>query len=150
FAALGYLGAATGTAFPVAPGRTVTLDVTAADPAVSGVLKGLVSAALLAEGALPGDAVGQGELALAAGTALISADAGLAGLRGRVGTAEARIEAGATTIAAERTALGIRRAEMLAADDFDTATALQQVEQRLELLFTVTARLSRLNLSDFL
>lgn len=150
FAAQGYLGAASGSTFSIAPGRNVALDVTAADPAVAGVLKGLVSAALLAEGALAGDPAGQAGLAVAAGTALISADAGLADLRGRVGTAEARIEAGAAGIAAERTALGIRRAEILAADDFDTATALQQVEQRLEMLFTVTARLSRLKLTDFL
>lgn len=151
FASLGYLGSTTPlTPFRVAPGDSVALQVDARDPAIAGTLAGLVTGALLAEGVLAGNPAERAALAVRAGEAVLSADSGLALLRGRVGTAEARIDAAATRIDSERAALEIRRADTVGVDPYETATALQQTQSELEMLFTVTARLSRLKMSDFL
>lgn len=151
FGDLGYLGANQPLApFRVAPGEAVALPITANDPAIRETLKGLVIGALLDEGVLAGDARARADLARAAGEQLLSADSGLAQLTGRIGTAEARIAAAETRIASETAGLEQRRAEIVGVDSYETATALQQTQSQLEVLFTVTARLSTLKLSDFL
>ena len=42
------------------------------------------------------------------------------------------------------------RAEILAADPYETATALSQTEASLQNLYALTSRLSRLSLTDYL
>ena len=42
------------------------------------------------------------------------------------------------------------RGGMVGVDGYDTATALQETQARLETLYTLTARLSRLKLADYL
>ncbi len=71
-------------------------------------------------------------------------------LRARVGTAEAAIERAAVRNGAEATQLEIARNRIIAVDPFRAATELQSLEVQLETLFTITARLSRLKLTDFL
>ncbi len=44
----------------------------------------------------------------------------------------------------------IARTELIGADPYDTATEMEAVQGQLETLYTVTARLSRLSLADFL
>ena len=51
---------------------------------------------------------------------------------------------------AETSALEIARTDILAIDPYRTATELQSTETRLETLYTLTARLSRLSLSEYL
>lgn len=151
FGDLGYLGAAQPLdPLRVAPDAAVSVDITANSPAIRDMLKGLVTGALLAEGVLSGNPAGQAALAQSAGEQVLSADGGIATLQGRIGIAEARIDAAGTRNAAERAGLEIRRAEIVGADPYETATALQQTQSQLEVLFTVTARLSTLKLSDFL
>jgi flagellar hook-associated protein 3 FlgL len=151
FGDLGYLGADDALApFRVAPGEAVALPVTAADPAIRETLKGLVLGALLEEGVFSADPPARAELARSAGERLLTADTGLAQLQGRIGAAEARIGAVQTRIAAEMAGLELRRAEIAGVDSYETASALQQTQAQLEMLFTVTARLSTLKLSDFL
>lgn len=151
FGDLGYVGAdLTLAPFRVAPGESVALPITANDPAIRETLKGLVMGALLAEGVFAGDPQARAELSNSAGERLLSADTGLAQLQGRIGAVEARIAAAQTRIAAETSGLELRRAEMVEVDSYETATALQQTQAQLEVLFTVTARLSNLKLTDFL
>ena len=52
--------------------------------------------------------------------------------------------------AAEASALQIARNGLVAADPYDTATAIQAVQTQIETLYTLTARLSRLSLTDYL
>jgi flagellar hook-associated protein 3 FlgL len=128
----------------------VALDVTAADPLVRDMLKGLALASLIAEGTLAGDIAGQSALLLAAGQQVLTADGDLTFLRSGIGAAEARIDEATSRNSAEATMLQIARAGMLAADPYETATALQATETQLETLYTLTARLSRLSLTDYL
>ena len=67
-----------------------------------------------------------------------------------LGYAEARIEDSKVRQEAEASSLEIARNTLLGVDPFDVATRLTDAQQRLESLYAVTARLSRLTLSDFL
>lgn len=148
---LGYLGAEQPLdPLNVAPDATVSINVTANSPAIRDMLKGLVTGALLAEGVLSGNQAQQGALAQTAGERVSSASGGIVTLQGRIGIVEARIDVAGTRNAAERAVLETRRAGIVGADSYETATALQQTQSQLETLFTITARLSTLKLSDFL
>jgi flagellar hook-associated protein 3 FlgL len=124
--------------------------VTALDPTLVETLEGLALAALVADGTLPGDAPGRALLARTAGSLLLGANTDLSSLRARVGTVEAQIADSADRNAAESTALKIARTGIIAADPYETATALEGVRTQIETLYTLTARLARLSLADFL
>jgi flagellar hook-associated protein 3 FlgL len=137
-------------AFLVGPADSVQLDTMATDPALRDLLKGFALGALVSEGILPGDVAGQAEILKSSGETLLGAVDLLAGLRAEVGTVEAHIADAAFRNEAQRSALTIARNEIIAADPYDTASALEAVQTQIETLYTLTARLSRLSLADYL
>ncbi|MDP1668984.1 flagellin [Phaeovulum sp.] len=145
-----YGGGAPLAPFAVASGESVELGTTAAAPEVRNMLKGLALAALVAQGALAGDAAGRAALTRAAGERVMTATGSVTALAARIGSAEAGVADAATRNTAEGAALEMARAGMTAADPYDTATALQAVQAQLETLYTLTARLSNLKLTDYL
>jgi len=76
--------------------------------------------------------------------------AALTALQARLGVAQERISSAEIRNAAESSALQIARSDLLAIDPYDTATALQATQTQLETLYSITARLTRLNLTDYL
>ncbi|MCB2124183.1 MAG: flagellar biosynthesis protein FlgL [Rhodobacteraceae bacterium] len=152
----GFLDAAYGgAAAPFAPfgigaGESATMDLTAADPAIRDLLEGFALGALVAEGTLSGDDAGRAVLLRRSGEALLAAGNDMAAVRARVGSVEARIAGASARNAAEASALQIARNGLVAADPYDTATAIQAVQTQIETLYTLTARLSRLSLTDYL
>ncbi|AWB50099.1 flagellar biosynthesis protein FlgL [Gemmobacter aquarius] len=150
FVAQAYRGDAPRAPLPVAEGEVARLDVTAADPALRGTLKGVLMGALLNRGVLAGQPQARADLARRAGETLAESAPDRAHLAARVGIAQQRIEAAAARNSAEATTLAMARGGMVGVDGYDTATALQEAQTRLETLYTLTARLSRLNLSDYL
>ena len=68
----------------------------------------------------------------------------------RVGTVQAQIAAAQTRNTAEESALSITRAGIISADPYDAATRLEDLQTRIEALYLVTARVSRLSLADYL
>lgn len=136
--------------FRIAPGDQTGLDLTAADPAIRDTLRALSLGALVDAGALAGDQTGRALLLRRAGEGLLAAGDAVIATQARVGMTEARIAAAATRNAAEASALGIERNRIVAADPFETATALEAVQTQIETLYNLTARLSRLSLADFL
>ena len=68
----------------------------------------------------------------------------------RLGRAEAQIEIASARNSAESTALQIARTGMLAADPYETATKLQETQTQLEMIYSITARMTRLSLVDYL
>ncbi|MHC0051986.1 flagellin [Actibacterium sp. D379-3] len=135
----------------LAEGQTLSLDVTAADPALRDVLRGLATAALLAdEATLGGDVDARAGLALMAGEHLLTAEGALSTLQAEVGTAQNRIETIQVENAAQTTMLTLARTELIGADPYETATELEAVQTQLETLYTITARLARLSLADYL
>lgn len=151
FLDIAYLGAGTpAAAARIGAGPAAEMSLTAADPALRGLLKGLALAALASEGALAGQPAERGALARAAGAWITGAGQDLAGLRAGIGATEARLADAATRNAAEASALRIARAGLVAADPYDSATALEAARTQIETLYTLTARLSRLSLAEYL
>lgn len=150
FAATMYQGGA--ALEPVAIGRdqSTRIDVTALDPAIVDTLKGLAMAALLARGTLAGSDVARADLAKRAGESLASSQTGMAELEARLGATEASIIAAGVQNDAERSALETARLGLLSVDPYETAAKLQDAQTQLETLFSLTARMSRLSLVNFL
>lgn len=81
---------------------------------------------------------------------VINSKRGLIEVQSRVGATEARIEIAASRSAGARAAYETARLDTLAVDPYATATRLQETQTQLETLYTLTARLSGLNLVNFL
>lgn len=146
-----YLGSTTPPdPVPLGEGEAADLAITAADPAIRAGLAGLAMAALLGRGALAGDAAARDALGRAAGERLVAADGGLIALQARLGDSEARIARAATRAEVEGTALRLAETALLEADPYEAAARLTEAETRLQSLYLVTARLSRLSLAEYL
>lgn len=150
FASTAYLGADPLDGVPIAPNEVAAVTITAMDPALRDTMKGLAMAALLDRGALAGAPAARTDLARRAGQSLISGQTARTDLAAGLGMVEAQIEAATSRNAAESAALQIARAAMVEVDPYDSATRLEATQTQLETLYAITARLSRLNLMDFL
>jgi len=148
---LGYLGGADRLpALDTSPTRGIAIDVMAADTEIRGVLAGMAMAALTDRPPLQGDLGAQGDFMIAAAERIQQAQSGLADLQARLGTSEAELEREAARNAAEQTVLRTTRAEITDVDVFESATSLEAVQARLELLYTITARSAQLSLARVL
>ena len=150
FAAVVYQGGDALAAVPIGRDQTARIDVTALDPAIVATIKGLAMASLLAHGALAGSAVARADLAQRAGESLASSQTGMAELEARLGTVEASIVNAGVQNDAEKSALETARLGLLSVDPYETAARLQEAQTQLETLFSITARMSRLSLVNYL
>lgn len=149
FAAQVYGGSAEAADIPIATDEVVRLDVTAADPALRDTFKGLILGALMSE---PGfeDPSSRGVLARMAGNTLLTAADDRIALAARIGTVEARFAQAQSRQAGEQVVLAQARSDLVAVDGYDVATRLEEARSRLEMIYNLTARLSRLSLADYL
>jgi flagellar hook-associated protein 3 FlgL len=150
FAAVGYLGGVATAAVAISAEDSVDLGFTAQDPAILDTLKSLAMIALVDRGAVGGDADLKHQVVGLAATSLLQNDTDRAFLRGNLGFAQARIEQAQTRNESEIAALEIARSDLLSIDPYEAATRLEAAQTQLETLYSVTARLSRLRLVDFL
>lgn len=150
FATMGYLGD-TGPAPErrVSDNKVFSIDVRASDPGIRDVLKSAAFAAVVHD--TPGLAViVQSELLQEAGLRLLSASSRLIGTQTQIGFIQEGVERTTTENTAQRTSLNIARNDLISADPFDTASRLQSVQLQLETHYSVTARMSRLSLLDYI
>ena len=145
-----YRGGAAQGPLPIAPGETADLAVTALDPAFRDTLAGLAMAALLDRGLMTSQPSARVDLANRAGLMLQNSEDARTGLAARIGIVEAQIEMASTRNSAEDSALRIARTDIGAVDPFEAASRLQEVQAALESLYLVTARVSRLNLAEYI
>lgn len=146
-----YNGAAMpASALTIGEGVTIDEPLTAIDDDIKETLRGFVMATIVSENSNALPASERALLAAVSAETLIGASAGLIQQQGRVGTHQSTLETRLTEIGSERHAIEMARSAITAIDPYEAATELQNVESSLELLYTMTARLSRLNLSDFL
>lgn len=151
FETTGYLGSAQPIgSFRLSDNDTETVALTAADPAIRGVLKGFAMAVMTGDGRSGLSATERLDLARMAGESLLGSESELAVVRSGIGSAQARIDTVMARNASETTSLEIARSEITEIDPYKTATELEAVRTQLETLYTITARLSRLSLADFL
>ena len=145
-----YAGGAPRADLPIAAGETADLSVTALDPAIKDTLRALATAAMVGRGVLSGQHEARSQLMKAAGTDLLSGGGARSQLAARVGTVQAQIAAAQTRNEAEKSALDIARAGIVAADPYETATRLEDLQTRLESLYLITSRVSKLSLADYI
>ena len=145
-----YQGGAPLSAAPIAPGEAADLSTTAMDPAIRDTLAGFAMAALIDLGVLAGNNEERGRLAQIAGQTLHRTEDARITLAARIGTVEGQIESARTRNAAEATSLGILRSDIGSVDPYEAATRLENVRAQLESLYLVTARVSRLSLTEFM
>ena len=151
FETSGYLGSAVPLSpIEVAEGDAIQLTLRADDPAIRETLTGFALAALLDRGVLTGQNGERGALARMAGETLLSADAAFTAPRAEIGTLQERVDTARARTLADTGAMEIAKSEIVAVDPFRAAAELQTVEAQLETLYTLTARLSRLSLTEFL
>jgi flagellar hook-associated protein 3 FlgL len=150
FAATIYQGGAALGPVPIGPDQQAQVDVTALDPAIVSMIKGLAMASLLSRGALAGSDVARADLAKRAGESLASSQTAFAELGARLGTVEASVINAGVQNDTHKSALETARLGLLSVDPYETATKLQQAQTQLETLFTLTSRMSRLSLVNFL
>ena len=150
FAATIYQGGGPLAPVPIGRDQSAQIDITALDPAIVDTIKGLAMAALLSRGVLGGSDVARADLAKRAGENLASYQTGMAELQARLGSTEANIINTGVQNDAEKSALETARLGLLSVDPYETAAKLQEAQTQLETLFSITARLSRLSLVNYL
>lgn len=145
-----YQGGSATEPVDIAPGEEADLDVRANDPAIRSTLRGLAMSALLNTGVLSGNPGERIALARQSAEALLTSANDRTYLAARVGLDEKRIAAAATRNANEETALGLARNALVEADPYEAVTRLEAAETQLKSLYSITARLSRLSLVDYI
>jgi len=151
FETLGYIGADE-IAGPVRlrPGEELTLPFKGDNENLRDTLSAFAKGAVMAEGALSGNVSEQVALVAQASTDMLGAVDKLTMLRAHVGSLEARVESALAQNAAEKSTLELSRNSLIAVDPYETATALEALYGQMEALYTVTARLSKLNFTDYM
>lgn len=131
-------------------GETVALTIRGDDPALRDQLKQVALAALSDSPGLALTEAQRRDLVRGAGEALLTGQQGLTALRADLGQTEARLEQSTSRIAAEISTLQTDRNTIVSIDAFETAANLQEIQIRLETLYTLTARSARLSLVNVL
>lgn len=131
-------------------GETVALTIRGDDPALRDQLKQVALAALSDSPGLALTEAQRRDLVRGAGEALLTGQQGLTALRADLGQTEARLEQSTSRIAAEISTLQTDRNTIVSIDAFEAAAKLQEIQIRLETLYTLTARSARLSLANVL
>ncbi len=151
FETTGYQGSTTGLApFLLGEGESVDLDLRADNQAFRDLLKATAKAALATDATLGYASPMQADLLRGAGEDLLTGQSGLTAIRADLGYAEARIDESKARLATEKTGLEYAKGELIGIDPYETATRLENAQYQLETLYTVTVRMSRLSLMDFM
>ncbi len=138
------------TPLEVAEGTFVSSEMRADDQSIRDALSGLAKAHFASSGTFTTGSADYKAVLASSGSQLRKADGELIAQRSVVGAGEARIEAATSRNATEDTALQQARLNLIGADRYETATRLQETELQLESLYMMTARMSRLSLTNYL
>jgi flagellar hook-associated protein 3 FlgL len=131
-------------------GMSVDFNVTTDERYLRRNLAALAVGALAGDSRLASDPVAQKALVARSADALAQNEAGGIALAARLGIQEARVAEAQSRAEARGATLEIARTELVSADPYETASALEAASQRLETIYLVTARLSRLSLTEYL
>ncbi|MFN7223955.1 MAG: flagellin [Paracoccaceae bacterium] len=134
----------------VSPTERIWLGATANDPDVRSVLKGLAGAALISDPGLPLQNAELKAYARLTAETLIAGDDSLTNLAARIGISQSRIDAAQSRNATELMTIEMAQADLVQSDPYRLASELEAIQTNLETVFAITARLSRLTLTDFL
>lgn len=146
-----YRGGSNGnSATAISSERMVGSDLTANSDELRRAFKGMAVMAYVSELGAGLDPATIRELSNTAGLELFGASVDLINAQAVIGTQEAAISQAQAQNTAERSSLSIARSKLIAADPYETATALKETEASIQSLYMITSRLSRLSLTDYL
>ncbi|MFP1646644.1 hypothetical protein [Pontitalea aquivivens] len=145
-----YQGGESLKSFAVSAGERIAIDLTAASPKLRKALSGLAISALISEGAFENDPESQSKLLQVAGEKLAGSEVDIIGVRSEIGVSAATLHRNLTRNLSERSGLELARGALISVDPYDVTTALQAAQVQLETVYTLTSRLSRLSLLEFL
>lgn len=149
FEAFAYTGSDTALgSFKMSETTRVSVDARANAESLKSVLAGF--AKVIASDASTLGLEDQKELRKNAATTLMTAQEELIGLQAELGLAQEQIETWSVHTEASRTALNYAKGALLSVDPYERATELEAAQFQLESLYTITARLSRLSLVNYL
>ncbi|WFE75370.1 hypothetical protein [Roseinatronobacter sp. S2] len=147
----GYMGGPEkAEAISLGDGYNLRLDLTASDTAIRSILAELTKGAVLKQGLLSDQPDQQRLLLRNIGANLFSAASALQLTQEHLGIKQAYTEEARTEADASYTSSQIALNELLAVDEYDVASRLQDAMARLDKIYLMTARLSRLSLSEYL
>ena len=151
FDTLAYSGSSNARSdIPISEYQVVDLPVKADDEGFRTALKSLAVTAIVSEGSIPGTDEEKRSTIEAAAQSLLSSEQSLIGMQREIGETESLIERAGVAANAERAMMETARLDIIAADPYDTASALEAVQFQIESLYILTARTSQLRLSDYL
>ena len=151
FETLAYQGStAPAAGFAVAEGEIVDNPLSALDPSLRKALMGMALASLVAQGQGPATDADQQQLLETAALQMLEGNEGVTDLRAGLGDVEARIESAMVRNDTARGFLELERNALTSIDPFTVATELQEAQIRLESLYLLTTRLSRLSLTEYM
>ena len=145
----------TGSGNPLSPFQLshtekATASLLGKDPKIKSALKGFALAALVGKGMLSGNIQERAALARKAGEKMLSAQQDISLIQAETGTSQARIEEARITASSHKHAMEMARSRIIGADPYQTATELEATRKQLESMYTLTVRLSRLSLAEFM
>lgn len=147
----GYLGDASQLSPAVlANGETISFPVSAASSEIRETLAAFAKGAILDEPALNLTFDERSLLARTSGEDLLTTEKGIVQLRADTGSREEQVDRAISRTSSERASLELAKSDLVSVDPFAVATQLQAAEAQLESLYTLTARFSRLSLTEFL
>ena len=152
FQTSGFLGSPTDAAdVELDDGEFVSFAVRADSIEIRDALSTLAITVIGAEGGYAGESDEAQQLLLGvAGRRSIEASDQIIRIRGDLGVAEERIEEASVRIGAEEDLLQQARSSIVARDPFEAAIELSAIETQVQAIFSVTARLSTLTLTNFI
>lgn len=136
--------------FELGQGVVGNLDVTAQEPAIRKILSAFATGAVLSRDVFAGDLQSQQEVLVKAGQMLANSSMPLTDLSARIGFEEEKHARATSRAIAEKSAMSIALSALREADPYETATRLEQAMVQLDTVYTLTARLSRLSLVEYL
>lgn len=134
----------------VGDNESISMPVRADDPAIRETLRNLSIMASVANGAFPTSIADQQQMLRTAATDNLTTSDDLNKLREATGFSQERLEIAVSRNEAHKSGLMIGRVDMANVDPYETASRFQELQVQLEKMFTVTARLSQLTLTNYL
>ena len=150
YTATAYQGGAALDDLAVSPNDRIWLGATANDPAMRALLKGLAATALITDAGNPLPPSERGTFTRLATETLAAGQDRLIHLEAKIGISQSRIDAAQSRNAADLLSLELAQGTLVQSDPYRLATELEAVQTNLETVYAITARLSRLSLTDFL
>ena len=151
FYATGYTGSGDDLAeVDIGDGNRLDAGLRADRDELVAVLRGQALAAVVAGGAFAGDSDAQMTMLGAAADSLLPAKEGLIALRSALGTVQETVENAKAQRVAERETIDLARTALLATDPLEAASTFDALENQLNAIYTVTARLSSLRFLNFM